>query len=99
MRALSAANRGACDRVAEFLARIVFDSQHAVDVAAETQRANHMVRRPDQVVSAQRHEPFVLLARHPACLVWVRSESRAVELTDDLGAAELLLVCVNLVAA
>ncbi len=46
--------RRAGDRVAEFLAGIVFDRQHSVDVAAETKRADHVVRRTDQVVSAQR---------------------------------------------
>src|SRR6266571_5305182 len=87
------------DRVAKFLAAIVFYSQHPIDVAAQTQRANHVMRRPDQVVSAQRLEPFVLLACHPGCLVPVRSESRPVELADDLRGAELLLVRVDLVAA
>src|SRR5712691_353905 len=90
---------GARDRVAEFLARVVFNGQHAVDVAAETQRADHVVRRPDQVVPAERLEPLVLLTCHPGRLVPVRPESRPVKLADDLGAAELLLIGVDLVAA
>src|SRR5215471_354967 len=90
--------RRARDRVTEFLARIVFDGQHAVDVAAESQRADHVVRRPDQVIPAQRFEPLVLLACHPGSLVRVRSEPCAIELADDLGAAELFLVRVDLVA-
>ena len=36
---------GARDRVAEFLAGVVLHGQHAVDVAAEIQRADHVVRR------------------------------------------------------
>ena len=32
------------DRVNSFLAGIIFDSEHAVDVAAEAQRADHVVR-------------------------------------------------------
>jgi hypothetical protein len=58
-----------------------------------------VVRRPDQVESAQRLEPFVLLTGHPLCLVPVTPESAAVELADDLGAAAFLLVRVYLVAA
>ncbi len=57
------------DRVAEFLAGIVFDREHSVDIAAESKRADHVVRRSDQVVAAQRLEAVVLLARHPARLV------------------------------
>src|SRR6202034_4470819 len=89
--------RRARDRVAEFLAGIIFDGKHAVDVATESQRPDHVVRRSDQVVPAQRLEPLVLLARHPGSLVQIRREPRAVELADDLGAAELFLVRVDLV--
>ena len=87
------------DRVTEFLAGIVFNGKHAVDVAAEAQRADHVVRRSDQVILAQCLEPLVLLARLPGCLVPVRRESRSVELADDLDAAGLLLVRVDHVAA
>src|SRR6266545_7730945 len=79
------------DRVAELLTGVVFEGEHAVDVATEPQRADHVVRRPDQLVPAQRLEPLVLLT--------CPSESGAVELADDLGAAGLLLVPVDLVAA
>src|SRR5215469_14937204 len=90
--------RRAPDRMAELLTGIVFDGQYPVDVAGQSQRADHVVRRPDQVVPAQRFEPFVLLACHPGSLVQIRAEPCAVELADDLGAAELFLVPVDLVA-
>src|ERR1017187_4565044 len=98
MRVVPVAGR-ARNRVTEFLTGIVFYSEHAVDVAAEAQRADHVVRRSDQVIPAQRLEPLVLLARLPGCLVPVRRKSRSVELADDLDAAELLLVGVDNVAA
>ena len=53
---------GARDGVAELLAGVVLDGQHAVDVAVEPERADHVVRRPDQVVPAQCLQPLVLLA-------------------------------------
>ena len=89
---------GARDRLAELLAGVVLDRQHAVDVAAEIQRPDHVVRRPDQVVPAQRLEPLVFLAGHPGGLIQV-GEPGPVELADDPGAAELLLVGVDHVAA
>src|SRR3989440_586122 len=85
---------GARDRLAELLAGVVLDRQHAVDVTAETQRPDHVVRRSDQVVPAQRLEPLVLLAGHPCGLIQV-GEPGPVELADDPGAAELLLVGVD----
>src|SRR5262249_4354859 len=90
--------RRARDRVAELLAGVVLDRQHAVDVPVQAQRADHVVGRSDQVVPAQRPEALVLLACHQGRLVQV-SEPRAVELADDLGAAGLFLVRVDLVAA
>src|ERR1019366_164613 len=51
-----------------------------------------------QVVLAQHLKAVIFLACHPGCLVQVPSEPGAIELADDLGAAELLLVCVDLVA-
>src|SRR5262249_48603166 len=81
-----------------FLAGVVFDGQYPVDVAAQSQRADHVVRRPDQLIPAQRFEPLVLLACHPGSLVQIRAEPCAVELADDLGAAELFLVPVDFIA-
>jgi hypothetical protein len=40
---------GSRDRVAEFLARVVFDGQYAVDVTVEAQRADRVVRGADQM--------------------------------------------------
>src|SRR6516225_7979021 len=76
-----------------------FSRQYSVDVAVHSQRANYVVRRPDQVVPAQRHEPLVLLACHRRRFVQICPEPRAVELAYDLGAGELLFVGVDLVAA
>ena len=90
---------GARDRMAELLAGVVLDGQHAVDVAADAQRADHVVRRADELVAAQRLQRLVLPACHPDRPVAVPAESLAVELADDLGAAGLLLVPVDLVAA
>jgi hypothetical protein len=57
------------------------------------------VRRADQVVAAQRLEPLVLMTRHRGWLVAMWPESRPIELANDLGAAGLLLVGVDLVTA
>jgi len=91
--------RRASDRLAEFLAGVVLGREHAVDVTVEAQRADHVVRRADQVIPAQRLEPLVLLARLPGCLVPIRREPRSVELAEDLCPAELLLIGVDHVAA
>jgi hypothetical protein len=87
------------DRVAELLPGIVLDRQHTVDLATDPQRTDHMMWRPDQVVAAERLKPPVLPPCHPACLVPVGAEPRAVELADHLGAAGPLLVAVDHVAA
>ena len=87
------------DGMAEFLAGVILDGQDAVDVPAEPQRPDHVMRRSDEVIAAQRLEPFVLLAGHPGCLVQVRAEPGTVELADDPDVARLLLVRVDHVAA
>ena len=43
MGVVAAADRGT-DRLAELLPGVVLDGQHAVDVAVDTQRTNHMMR-------------------------------------------------------